>query len=91
MMPDPQPLPRYLPRRDCHREIRAVSIAAVHLRSDRIAVLELEVPYAPVTVTAEWVAEYKPEPGGFYVIYRNGTEGYLAGHIFHDKYERTAG
>lgn len=88
-MPESQEMPKY----KCHKEVRALKIEAIGVREDREGggvALEVEKPFPPIIVTAEWCAKHNPEPGGYYVLYRDGYTSFSPAEAFEDGYTRIA-
>ena len=85
-----------MPRYKCHKEVWALKIEKVTLdaegedrESDGSATITpIEYPYMPFYVSAEYVRKHRPQPGGYYVVYKDGYESFSPAEAFEDGYTR---
>jgi hypothetical protein len=81
--------PPQLPRYQCHKKVRAARICGI--LEDR-GILDLAVEnsinlsFASVEVTKEWLEQHKPQLGGYYVIYEDGYASYSPAAAFESGY-----
>ncbi len=93
-MPDPQ-ASRELPKYKCHKEVRALKIAAIYYPGlDGSVVLSFAEPgYEPKPVDSDWVYKHAPKVGGYLVVYDDGYLSFSPRAAFEEGYTRidTAG
>ncbi len=81
------PLPRYR----CHKEVRALKIAAVEYDA-RTAEFWIAPepgqgrPFGKFQVSEEYVKKHKPAAGGYYVLYDDGYESFSPAAPFESGY-----
>lgn len=86
-MNNAMPMPEYV----CHKRVWALKIKAVINAPPGcdvgVMAFEPEVSgYAPVTLSAEYMAKHKPEAGGYYVVYADGYRSYSPAKAFEEGY-----
>lgn len=85
-------VPTELPRYKCHKEVRALKIAAVGVSdtpAEPVAWLEFVDPdYSSARVTVDWVQKHAPHAGGYYVVYDDGYTSFSPAKAFEEGYER---
>lgn len=92
-------LNRELPRYKCHKEVWALKIAAITLKTDRdpygidpfsygAVITPADDGYAPLEVTAEYMIKHNPQVGGYYVQYQDGYKSYSPAETFEAGYTR---
>lgn len=86
-MNNAMPMPEYM----CHKRVWALKIKAVinappGCDAGVMAFETEESGYAPVTLSAEYMAKHKPEPGGYYVVYADGYRSYSPAKAFEEGY-----
>lgn len=90
-----QELPKYV----CHKQVWALKIKAVThnsvlaaLSGDETDGSALIVPenesYAEFRVDADYVRKHNPQPGGYYVVYKDGYKSFSPAEAFEDGYTR---
>lgn len=88
-----------MPKYKCHKEVRALKIAAIELDLDKAQAENRETDgsaiitpadegYAPFRVAHEYVHKHKPEVGGYYVVYADGYKSFSPAKAFEDGYAR---
>ena len=79
-----------MPRYRSHKEVWALQIAdGIEVLPDGSVKLPIaDVGYAPVIVSKDVVHRYMPQPGDFYVVYRDGYKSISPGSEFRDGYTR---
>lgn len=76
---------REMPRYTCHKQVWALKIKSIDRSA--ITVLHFEEPgYEPVSVSYAWDRKHDPEPGGYYVVYKDGYKSYSPAEAFEDGY-----
>jgi len=76
-----------MPKYKCHKEVRALKIAAMEVQQDgSVRIQPHDAGYDVFTVSAEYWAKHKPEVGGYYVVYEDGYESYSPAKAFEDGY-----
>lgn len=75
---------REMPRYRCHKEVYALRIAKI---SGNL-ITPADDGYATFEVDYEWIRKHEPQPGGFYVVYRDGYKSYSPAEAFEDGYTR---
>lgn len=91
-----------LPQWKCHKVVRAAKIGMIHPPVPGCAEfekgkLELITPIAregltdklqalEVDVTPEWLEHFKPEAGGYYVVYEDGYASFSPAKAFEEGY-----
>jgi len=87
-----------MPRYRCHKEVWALKIERVQLDSkeaqiegretDGSARLFMEPPYGPVRVDHAYMRKHNPQPGGYYVVYKDGYKSFSPAEAFEDGYTK---
>lgn len=84
-----RPMPRY----KCHKEVWALKIEQTSYdtkdgeESDGSLLLTFENrDYAPIRVDRDYVRKHRPQPGGYYVIYKDGYRSYSPAQAFEEGY-----
>jgi hypothetical protein len=87
-----------LPLYQCHKKVRAAKIGSIAQHGQTgAASLDLVMPegvgerFLSVDVTAEWMARFKPETGGYYVVYQDGYASFSPAKAFEEGYELLEG
>lgn len=76
-----------MPRYKCHKEVWALQIKAVENRGGgKYYLLPAEAGYVPFKVSPEWVSRHSPEPGGYFVVYKDGYKSYSPAEAFEEGY-----
>lgn len=85
------PMPKY----KCHKEVWALKIESVRpstpalgSETDGSYNLIVEYPFAPITVSREWVKKHDPISGGYYVKYEDGYTSFSPAKAFEEGYSR---
>jgi len=83
-----QEFPRYL----CHKEVRAVQISRIVYLPFNDGGANLmpsdSDKYDPIAVSEVWLQKHCPEPGGYYVVYKDGYTSYSPAEAFEEGYTR---
>lgn len=81
-----------LPKWKCHKVVRAAKISAIE-NSGTVGMLVLQLqgqdPEAPLPVAevdAAWFVKFKPEVGGYLVVYDDGYMSYSPAKAFEEGY-----
>lgn len=87
-----------LPRWKCHKEVHAAKIRAIDKHgADGSGTLFLQLDdgadpdrrsTTSIDVTPEWMARFKPEAGGYYVLYADGYASFSPAKAFEEGYAR---
>ena len=84
-----------MPRYKCHKEVWALKIEKVldptlpgnETDGSRVLVPE-DGNYAPFKVDHAYVRKHAPQPGGYYVVYKDGYESFSPAEAFEEGYAR---
>ena len=85
-----------MPRYRCHKEVHALKILRVEVPNRPVyeetdgsmIIVPVEVGYAPFRVPFEYVQKHHPQPGGYYVLYKDGYTSYSPAGAFEEGYTR---
>ena len=80
-----------MPRYKCYKEVHALKIFAVEptgTDGTRVLCFEQEKGFAPIRVTNEYVRKHDPQPGGYYVVYKDGYLSFSPAKAFEEGYTR---
>ena len=82
-----------MPRYKCHKEVHALKIASIHLNHPAGLIGEAlltpeDTTYAPFVVNREYMVKHNPQPGGYYVVYKDGYKSFSPADVFEDGYTR---
>lgn len=77
-----------MPRYVCHKHVWALQIKEVVRLSDEHVglIFERGDVYAPIKVFKEWAAKHNPQPGGYFVTYKDGYTSYSPKEAFEEGY-----
>jgi hypothetical protein len=58
--------------------------------SDRLGavIVPADEVFAPFSVDSDYLAKHKPEPGGYFVVYKDGYQSFSPAEAFEDGYTR---
>lgn len=84
------PIPEY----ECHEKVRALKIGVIEQSpvgtpggvSGTWDLLPLDNKYARITVPHEYVLKHNPQPGGYFVVYKDGYQSYSPAYAFESGY-----
>ena len=63
-----------MPKYNCHKQVWALKIASIGLREDGGAtIFPVEKQYDSFVVSADYMKKHNPQPGGYFVRYKDGT------------------
>lgn len=83
---------RELPCYRSHKHVWALKIKNVrHIESPRGLTAEItpeESGYAPIMVDHSYVVKHDPQPGGYYVVYKDGYKSWSPAEAFEEGYTR---
>ena len=78
-----------MPEYQCHKTVWALKIKDIELLINGTAVLTFEKEgYAPLTVTESYVQKHAPEPGGYFITYKDGYTSWSPADVFEAGYTR---
>jgi hypothetical protein len=91
-----------MPKYRSHKEVWALKIADVKKDSDMAAKENRETDgsatlvfedgrYAPVKVPHDYVRKHNPQPGGYYVVYKDGYKSWSPAEAFESGYTKISG
>ncbi len=78
-----------LPRYKSHKEVSALkirSVRAVTGSDGLVSITPLEEGFEPFTVSRDYAKKHNPQPGGYYVVYKDGYESFSPAFPFEDGY-----
>ena len=79
-----------MPQYQCHKKVWALQIEKVapDPRTGGAVLTFEEKPYAPRRVDASYVVKHDPQPGGYFVRYKDGYESFSPADAFESGYSR---
>lgn len=78
-----------MPKYQCHKQVWALKIKSVEPNTEKSYKLIVEEEgYAPVIVGQRFVKKHDPQPGGYYVVYRDGYKSYSPADAFEEGYTK---
>ena len=77
-----------LPKYKCHKEVWAAKITGITPYEGDTNGLILGEVGGRYVVTDEWIKRFKPEKGGYLVIYKGGYTSFSPAQAFEDGYEK---
>lgn len=78
-----------LPVYQCHKKVKALEIRSIINNEDGTArIVPVETDFSPFEISSAYMEKHKPQPGGFWVRYKNGYESWTPGDVFRDGYSR---
>lgn len=80
-----------MPQYECHKKVRALQIKTIvpGRMDDKGATLYfVKSRYAPISISDDWNHKFKPQPGGYYVVYEDGYVSYSPAKAFEEGYTR---
>lgn len=87
-----------LPRYRCHKEVWALKIGAIvrHYETEPPAkgyisgatITPLDLDYASFEVDRNFVLKHDPQPGGYFVVYKDGYRSFSPAVAFEEGYTR---
>lgn len=78
-----------MPKYKCHKEVWALKIKDIDQTIEGKAILFFEDKrYAPLTVSHKYIQKHKPQPGGYYVVYKDGYESWSPAKAFEFGYTK---
>jgi hypothetical protein len=88
-----------LPQWKCHKVVSAAKIPRIITMPDGSAELVLRLTadnaavqgHTSVSVSADWMGRFKPQAGGYYVVYEDGYASFSPAKAFEDGYTRIEG
>lgn len=82
-----------MPKYECHKTVHALQIKEVLDTSEKGAesdggrtLVFVDTEFAVQRVTSEYVRKHSPQPGGYYVIYKDGYESFSPAEAFESGY-----
>jgi hypothetical protein len=79
-----------LPRYKCHKEVRALKIQAIDWTApgDGAIITPEEPGYSSFQVAGPYCRKHHPQPGGYYVVYKDGYTSFSPAKAFEEGYTR---
>ncbi len=76
-----------MPKYNCHKQVWALKIASIGLREDGGAsIFPVEEGYDYFVVSADYMKKHNPQPGGYFVRYKDGYESFSPADAFEEGY-----
>ncbi len=89
MTPTESGTSRELPRYRSHKEVWALKIKGIDLYGvDGATIRSEDAGYGPLRVTAAYIDKHDPQPGGYYVLYKDGYESFSPAAAFEEGYTK---
>lgn len=81
---------REMPRYKCHKEVWALQIKLIGVNeADGSGLITPEeAGYAAFKVSKEYMDKHKPQPGGYYVVYKGGYKSFSPAEALEDGYSK---
>lgn len=81
---------REMPKYKCHKEVWALKIKmfGVNEADGSGLITPEDTGYAAFKVSKEYLEKHKPQPGGYYVVYKDGYKSFSPAEAFEGGYER---
>ena len=79
--------PRGLPQWQSHKKVWAAKITHVELDGSNGPTLHLEGDFTAI-VDNDYLNRHEPQPGGYYVRYKDGYESWSPAEVFEEGYTR---
>lgn len=84
-----------MPKYKSHKEVWALKIESVARDADKAAeegretdgsavITPENTAYSPFKIDAEYLRKHDPQPGGYYVVYKDGYRSFSPGQEFED-------
>lgn len=79
-----------LPEYECHKHVFALKIKAINMLfpGQGASIVPAEEGYASLLVTQEYLDRFKPEVGGYFVVYADGYKSFSPAKAFEEGYVR---
>jgi hypothetical protein len=88
-----------MPRYRCHKEVWALKISAITFDASKAAmegretdgsatIVPAEDGYGPFKVDSGYLRKHSPQPGGYYVVYKDGYKSFSPADAFEEGYAR---
>lgn len=77
-----------MPRYKCHKRVWALKIQGISRSEEtgRALIYPVELGYAPIEVTEEYLQKHQPKSGGYYVVYEDGYKSFSPAEAFESGY-----
>jgi hypothetical protein len=83
---------RIMPKYECHKNVWALKIAEIVSNPYGGAYFQpAEEGYGNVPLSPEYVEKHKPEVGGYYLVYEDGSTSFSPASAFESVYTRACG
>lgn len=81
---------REMPRYKCHKEVWALKIAKILPDPEKgtAYITPEEEGYGMFEVNADYISKHNPQPGGYYVLYKDGYKSFSPAEAFEEGYTR---
>ena len=78
-----------MPKYRCHQEVWALEIATIERQTARGGMLyPKDRTFDTIVVSKAFMDLYQPQPGGYYVVYPNGSAAFLSAKDFAQDYTK---
>jgi len=79
-----------MPKYKCHKEVHALKIVDVDpVAAVGGATLAVEGPFGAIAEPKDWLIQHQPQPGGYYVVYKDGYSSFSPAEAFEEGYARS--
>lgn len=79
-----------LPKYQSHKKVWALKIKEIEedVHNNGYYLVPEEEGYIKVAITKEWMVRFKPEIGGYYIVYEDGYSSYSPAKAFEEGYTK---
>lgn len=77
---------REMPFYRCHKDVHALKIEALIASPEGLMLVPAEEGYASFVLPPEYVQKHNPQPGGYYVVYKDGYASFSPAAAFEEGY-----
>jgi len=80
---------REMPKYKCYKEVHALKIADIRPEKDGgVTIVPEDEGYGPFLVDKDYVSKHAPQPGGYFVVYKDGYKSFSPADAFEEGYTR---
>ncbi len=78
-----------MPKYECHKIVHALKIKSVTMNDvpEHGGLLHIEKEgFGPIVISSTYWLRHRPEPGGYYVVYKDGYKSFFPAKAFEEGY-----
>lgn len=76
-----------VPLYKCFKEVEALKIESIEVYDDGASINPVDASQLHPAVTLEYMEKHRPQPGGYWVRYKDGYESYSPADVFESGYK----